>query len=119
MSNSSNSTPNTIAIIDASVAEYESLVAGLAPGVEVVVLNPTQDGIAQISNALLGRSDVDSIQIFSHGASQSLQLGSTQLSLENLEAYTAQLQQWSSALSANADILLYGCNVASTGTGFV
>jgi len=30
-----------------------------------------------------------------------------------LEQYRSQLQQWQNALSADAELLLYGCNVAA------
>ena len=51
--------------------------------------------------------------IVSHDAPGSLPLGNGSLSLDNLEAYSEQLQQWRSALTVDADILIYGCNVAS------
>jgi hypothetical protein len=42
-----------------------------------------------------------------------LQLGSIQLNSDNLDEYGDRLQQWKKALAPNADILLYGCNVAA------
>ncbi|MBD2541657.1 esterase-like activity of phytase family protein, partial [Coleofasciculus sp. FACHB-SPT36] len=101
-----------IVFIDSTVENYQSLAAGVEPGTEVFILNPMQDGVAQIAQVLAGRTDIASVHIVSHGTQGSLQLGSTQLNSSNLEAYTSQLQQWANALTPDADILLYGCNVA-------
>ena len=44
--------------------------------------------------------------------SGSLQLGNTHLDGSTLDDYAGQLRTWGASLSENADILLYGCNVA-------
>ncbi|MBW4648779.1 MAG: DUF4347 domain-containing protein [Kastovskya adunca ATA6-11-RM4] len=110
-----------IVFIDSRVEDYQSLVAGVKPGTEVVILDSMRDGVAQITEALAGRTGISSVHVVSHGTSGSLQLGSTQLNAGNLPAYSNQLQQWASALTPDADILLYGCNVASSehGAAFV
>ncbi|MEG3839309.1 DUF4347 domain-containing protein, partial [Microcoleus sp. herbarium14] len=104
---------SSIAFIDSQVPDYQSLVAGVTPGTEVVVLDGNKDAIDQITQILACRTNIDSIHIVSHGAPGSLQLGEGSLSAGNLEAYSEQLQQWRSAFSLGADILIYGCNVAS------
>ncbi|TAE45042.1 MAG: DUF4347 domain-containing protein [Oscillatoriales cyanobacterium] len=102
-----------IAFIDTRVQDYQSLVAGVTPGTEVVVLDGNEDAIAQITQILALRTNIDSIHIVSHGAPGSLQVGDGSLNADNLEAYSEQLQQWRSAFTDSADILIYGCNVAS------
>jgi hypothetical protein len=104
---------SAIAFIDTQVENYQGLMAGVTPGTEVVVLDGNKDAIDQITDILALRSNIDSIHIISHGAPGSLQLGDVRFSLDNLEAYSEQLQQWRSALNLGADILIYGCNVAS------
>jgi subtilisin family serine protease len=104
---------SAIAFIDTQVENYQSLMVGVTPGTEVVVLDGNKDAIDQITQILALRTNIDSIHIVSHGAPGSLQLGDVRLSLDNLEAYSDQLQQWRSALNLGADILIYGCNVAS------
>ncbi|TAG91730.1 MAG: DUF4347 domain-containing protein [Oscillatoriales cyanobacterium] len=105
---------NAIAFIDRLVTDYQSLIAGATPNTEVVVLDGNRDAIDQITQILALRSNIDSIHIISHGAPGSLQLGKTRLGSDNLESYAEKLQQWRSALTVGADILIYGCNVAST-----
>nr|WP_277876478.1 DUF4347 domain-containing protein [Trichocoleus sp. FACHB-40] len=106
-----------IVFIDATVADKESLAAGVKPGTEVIILDSTRDGVAQITEVLANRSDIASVHIVSHGAEGSLQLGASAVNSDNLQAYSNSLQQWASALTADADILLYGCDVASGETG--
>lgn len=114
MSNqTSNSIESSIVFIDAAVANRKSLLKDLRPGTEVVLLNSKQDGIDQITAALQGRSDIQSLQIISHGEPGTLYLGSTQLNSATLDRYSSRLQQWKAALTEDADLLLYGCNVAS------
>ncbi|MFN6540466.1 MAG: FG-GAP-like repeat-containing protein [Nostoc sp. EkiNYC01] len=111
--------PNqTIIFIDRAVIGYESLIAGIQPGTSVVILDSNQDGVEQITQVLQG-GNYQSVQIISHGSSGSLQLGSSQLNSNNLNSYTNQLQQWRNYLTSDADILLYGCNVASLDRTFV
>ncbi|QMS87191.1 DUF4347 domain-containing protein [Nostoc edaphicum CCNP1411] len=111
--------PNqNIVFIDQAVIDYQSLIAGIQPDTSVVILDSNQDGVEQITQALQG-GKYQSVQIISHGSSGSLQLGSNQLNTNNLDYYTNQLQQWRNYLTEDADILLYGCNVASFDQTFV
>ncbi|MBD1906589.1 DUF4347 domain-containing protein [Funiculus sociatus GB2-A5] len=120
-SSSTETANKEILFIDATVEDYQSLAAGVKAGTEVVILDSVRDGIAQITEVLAGRTDIASVHIVSHGSEANLQLGSTQVNSNNLEAYTNSLQQWANALTPDADILLYGCNVAGgeTGAAFV
>jgi uncharacterized delta-60 repeat protein len=102
-----------IAFIDTQVEDYQSLVAGVKPGTEVLVLEAKGDAIDQITQVLATRTKIDSIHIISHGSPGNLQLGKTRLCLDNLKTYEHQLQQWRHALTPDADILIYGCSVAS------
>ena len=110
---------SAIAFIDKKVEDYQSLIAGVKPGTEVVVLDGHRDAIAQITEILALRTNIDSIHIVSHGAPGSLQLGKTRFSEDNLETYSEKLQQWQSALNLGADILIYGCNVALRSFTFI
>jgi Domain of unknown function (DUF4347)/FG-GAP-like repeat len=112
---------SSVLFIDASVSNYESLLVGLAPQTEVHVLNPAKDAVAQITDTLLGRQGISSLQIISHGNVGSLDFASSSLNINNIHSYTNELKSWSKALTADGDILLYGCNVAAgeTGANFV
>ena len=83
---------SSIAFIDTQVPNYHSLVAGVTPGTEVVVLDGNEDAIDQITQILALRTNIDSLHIISHGTPGRLQLGSGSLSLDNLEAYAEKLR---------------------------
>jgi Ca2+-binding RTX toxin-like protein len=108
--------PSTIVFIDSAVDEYQTLVKGVAPGAETIVLDPTLDGVAQITELLAERTDVVAVHIVSHGSPGCLYLGKTQLSLDTLECYASQLQTWATPLTVSP-LLLYGCNVAAGDAG--
>ena len=113
---------SAIAFIDTQVENYQSLIAGITPGTEVVVLDGKRDAIDQITDILALRSNIDSIHIVSHGAPGSLQLGDGSLSLDDIECDRHSLQQWFSQLPSSRSknrptILLYGCCVAAGQTG--
>ncbi|MEG4021533.1 DUF4347 domain-containing protein, partial [Microcoleus sp. S13C4] len=114
--------PSAIAFIDTQVENYQSLIAGVKPGTEVVVLDGNRDAIDQITQILALRTNIDSIHIVSHGAPGSLQVGDVRLSLDDIECDRDSLQQWFSPLTDSLaknrpNILLYGCCVAAGETG--
>jgi len=59
-----------------NLPDWQQLADGVQPGAQVVVLDGTQDGLAQVAAHLQGREGVDAIHILSHGQPASLQLGS-------------------------------------------
>jgi uncharacterized delta-60 repeat protein len=103
----------SIAIIDPAVPNYAHLVAGITAETDVYVLDADQDAIAQISQILAARQEISSLHIVTHGSPNTLHFSNTYLSSATLDRYTAKLQSWATALTDNADILLYGCNVAA------
>ena len=106
-----------VVFIDSRVENYQTLLEGLNPAAEVVLLDPNQDGIEQITADLSQRQNLESLHIISHGEAGSLQLGNTELNSNNLSQYASNFEQWQNALTANADLLLYGCNVATDSLG--
>jgi hypothetical protein len=106
-------TAASLLFIDSSVADYQSLIAGVTAGTEVHLLHSTQDAVTQITNTLLGRQQIASLHLVSHGEAGRLALGQNDLHLAKLPSFTSQLQSWSNALTEDADILLYGCKVAA------
>ncbi|MFD2113533.1 DUF4347 domain-containing protein, partial [Thiorhodococcus fuscus] len=106
-----------VAFVESNIADYQILLDGIDPNVEVHVLDAAQDGLAQIAGILAGRSGIDAIHILSHGSSGSLQLGSTTLSTTNLNDKTDLLATIGATLTEDGDILVYGCNVAAEEAG--
>ncbi|MDX1491443.1 MAG: Ig-like domain-containing protein, partial [Pseudohongiellaceae bacterium] len=98
--------------IDDSLLDREVLESATNSGIEIIIINSFSDGLEQIAEHLEGRSDIDAVHIISHGSVGEVQLGSTSLSADNLQAYSEVLGKIGSSLSDDGDILLYGCRVA-------
>ena len=81
-------------------------------GVAIYLLDPADNQVEEITNTLAGFSDLDAIDIISHGAAGEFQLGNQRVNSETLEGYADQIAQWGDALAENGDILLHGCDVA-------
>ncbi|KAM3107674.1 PA14 domain-containing protein [Phormidesmis sp. 146-33] len=108
---------SSLMVIDVTVPNAQTLAAGALPSQEVILLDPLQNGLAQISQLLSDRHNIASLHIVSHGSIGSLQLGSETINLASLKAHSSQLNRWADALTPDADILLYGCEVAQGESG--
>ncbi|MCT7967673.1 DUF4347 domain-containing protein [Laspinema sp. D1] len=106
-----------LVIIDPGVTDYQSLISVIPPKTEIYILDPNLEGIAQIGAILGNFNDIEALHIISHGADGKIHLGNSTLDNSNLDSYRTQLQQWQQALSPNADLLLYGCDIAATEIG--
>ncbi|NEQ76159.1 MAG: DUF4347 domain-containing protein [Okeania sp. SIO2C9] len=99
--------------IDSKVENYHHLIPEVDPQTKVVILEPNGNGIDQISKSLCECLNVETIHIISHGAKGALYLGNSILKNENIHQYTKSIQKWGKCLSADGEILIYGCQVAS------
>ncbi|MEG4634594.1 FG-GAP-like repeat-containing protein, partial [Microcoleus sp. AR_TQ3_B6] len=100
-----------LAFIASDIPDSQTLISGIKKGIETAILDPNRDAIAQITQTIKGKK-YSAIHIICHGAPGHLQLGNTALNIETLPQYTFEIQQWRESLTAEASILLYGCNVA-------
>ena len=105
--------PHAIVFVEADVPDYQSLLAGLAPGTEVHVLDAGADGLARMAEVLAGRGGIDALHIISHGKEGAVSLGSLLLTTDQLPAHADALAAIGAALNPGADILLYGCDVGA------
>ena len=110
-----------LVVVDPSVENLEQLLESISfqPGVafEFLILDPDQNGIEQISRFITGFSNVNAIHIVSHGEDGAVELGNGKLTTESIEVHQSLLESWGGYLSDNADILIYGCDLASTAEG--
>ncbi|MHA6963801.1 DUF4347 domain-containing protein [Zobellella denitrificans] len=106
-----------VVFVDTRLPDYQELLRSVDPAAEVILLDSRHDGVQQIADALAGRSGIDAIHILSHGDQGVLLLGNAPLFEGNLSDYSSQLQSIGEALSAEGDILLYGCDVGAGDKG--
>ncbi len=108
---------SSLVIIDSSVENLEILKSGLKPGAEVVVLHPQLNGIEQITALVSRRKDLENVHLVSHGSRGSLKLGSSELNLDNIADYSAEIQTWFANCGDRVSLFVYGCQVASGEAG--
>ncbi|MEX1165310.1 MAG: DUF4347 domain-containing protein, partial [Hydrogenophaga sp.] len=105
-----------IIFVDAVVADVANEMS-THPG-EVYVLDAGRDGVEQIAEILNGRTGIDAVHIISHGSAGELTLGYASLNADTMAGeYADEMAVIRAALSEEADLLLYGCDVAATEAG--
>lgn len=100
-----------LVFIDATVPNIDDLIASLEEDAQVIILLAGEDGVQQIVDAMDSGKTYDAIHIFSHGSTGQLQLGDSVLNAASITGqYAANLTTIGEHLSADADILIYGCD---------
>ena len=93
--------------VDLTVNHLSVLPTQMASKAELLELAADQDGVEQITEALRERRGLQCLHIVASGGLGSLQLGTAQLTLFNLDRYGWELQQWGEALLAGAEIVFH------------
>jgi hypothetical protein len=115
--------PVELVFVDKSVKDAQDLVASIVAqqdgsrSLEIHWLDSSRDGIEQISEVLQNRQNVTAIHLVTHGQDGLLELGATRLTADNLAEHAGQLSNWGLSMSGDADLMIYGCNVAETSGG--
>ena len=112
---------NSITFIDTAIEGYLSLVEKASLESIIIIIDPNQNGLLQISMTLEKFSNLQVIHVISHGSKGQLQLGNIIIDDDNLSNYEDALAVIGEAMSGTGDLLLYGCNVAKgqEGNAFV
>ena len=107
-----------IVFIDEAVTDFATIANAVPEGAEVHYISTDRDGLEQIAEVLAGRTGVDAVHIVSHGEAGKLRLGSGELTSDSMSGEHAdELAVIKAALSQDADILIYGCDVAAGDAG--
>ncbi len=114
-----------VAFVDSSLDNLSDLLAQLEATyddgettLEVVLLDRHSSGVEQIT-AYLATTDQDysSMVLVTHGSSGQFQLGSDWVNVHTLDDFSQQMLMWQDSLTEDADLLVFGCQVASTSDG--
>jgi hypothetical protein len=121
--------PSQLFVIDLRIANVQQLLEGLevkqadarAKGeqFDILLLDANDDGIAKTSEALSRRGLTSELHLLGHGSDGMMLLGNTWLDAATIRSRSAEYCDWSLGLSNDADILLYGCDFASSDIGKV
>ncbi|MBN8281906.1 cadherin domain-containing protein [Zoogloea sp.] len=112
-----------IVFVDARTPDVQQIIDDLAAQqqagrpVDVIVVGADEDGIGLIGSALSGCDEVSAIHLLGHGASGTAQLGASTLDAESIFQRAGEIAAWGDALTGEADLLLYGCDVGDGASG--
>ena len=59
--------PHEIAFIDPAITDFDTLLSGLRPDVEAIVLSSVEPAVAQMTRVLEGRTNLSAIHVIAHG----------------------------------------------------
>lgn len=107
-------------VVDSRINDLDALLADLrseSPDADVLILQSEVDGVEQVTRVLAELNDLDSLHIVAHGSGGGIQLGRTWLAQESLAAYASEISGWGDSFSPDADLLIYGCNLAESESG--
>lgn len=112
-----NTSSTTLTILSPDVARQVPLEE--FAGSRVLTLNAGHDIVDQISSFLNSQSITrfNSVRIIGHGSDGALLLGDQLFNQQTLSQRANQISGWKRAFAPGADVLLYGCSVASTADG--
>ncbi|WP_430438324.1 DUF4347 domain-containing protein [Neorhodopirellula lusitana] len=102
-----------IAFVDSEIQDESQITGLIRRGVELVLIDSTSSPLQQIDAAIRARGNVSAIHVLSHGQSGQVQLGGQIIDRASLESFAGAIQGWANHLTEDADILIYGCEVAA------
>ncbi len=105
-----------VAVIDAGIEDYQSLLKDIPSSMQVIVLEEGS-GIDDIADILKDYSDLDAVHVFTHGSTGALNFSGGSFTLQDISANQETLAIIGQAMSPAGDLLLYGCNVGTDGQG--
>jgi hypothetical protein len=123
---SSDATRHELVFVSTDVPNYRAILRDLTRDAsqdgrlfEVVVLRPNVDGLLQVTEALARMRDqpLSAVHFVTHASGDGVKLGDFWLTDSNIVANRELILAWKQALSDDADLLFYGCDLAGTLSG--
>jgi len=112
-----------VVFVDTDTQDYQQILDDLTNDrkdgryFDIYILDNNIDGIQQISDVLATYDSLDAVHIVSHGFDGAVNIGSTRLDLKTLNSNEVEISLWSEAFDPTGDLLIYGCNLASSAEG--
>jgi len=120
--NVSKQSRNELLVIDGDIENSSTLLDVFAArkgiSVDVLPISQHEDGVQQVSQFLQNENRLYSaVHIISHGRAGEFDLGNASISHASLTTHNEALKQWSDALTPDADLLIYACNLVGDEAG--
>ncbi|MGB0465948.1 MAG: DUF4347 domain-containing protein [Pontibacterium sp.] len=106
-----------VVVIDQGVDNFQSLLSQIPENYGIVLIPGGENGLQLLAESLQAYTNLEAIDIFSHGSDNLFQLGSDSLSAANVDLYAAELAKIGQALAPQGDLLLYGCSLTASQEG--
>lgn len=100
-----------------NAADRDRLIGAVPADATWIVLSPDLGGLEQIGDAVASHGQLRALHLFGFGAPGQLLLGASVLDMASLRQNSGLWARIGAQLDADADILLYGCDVARTAQG--
>ncbi|WP_426442478.1 DUF4347 domain-containing protein [Bradyrhizobium genosp. P] len=109
-----------IAFIDRGIDDLETLIAGLRPDVEPILLSNDEPAPRQMARAVQGREGLEAIHVIAHGRPGEVSFGAGALSVETIAEHSDDLGQLGLRIG-NGELQLWTCQTAQgeRGAAFV
>jgi hypothetical protein len=106
-----------ILFVDPFVSDVPTILSGLRPEVEAIVLDSYGPAARQMAAALRGRRDLDAVHIIAHGAPGRVIFTSGEWSSSTILSYSGDLAAIGRALREEGELRLWSCDVAIGAAG--
>ncbi len=112
-----NTRTKQFVFIDSAIDDIEVLIESFDDNTEVHIIQSDVDGFKEMQNILADEKNIDGIHVIGHGSLGQIAFGDAILNSETLNEYKQTLKDIGASLSADGDILFYGCNIAADESG--
>ncbi|WP_157152685.1 DUF4347 domain-containing protein, partial [Cellvibrio sp. BR] len=109
----STSPVKELVIIDAAVPDKAVFYRAVKPGVDIVEIDSSQPGLAQLKTILKNYQGLKGLHIVSHAEEGVMLLGNSRVDSAALTNEKDTFASLNAALIHGADLVLYGCDLAS------
>lgn len=104
--------PRAVVVLDASASSDSRLTASFADVAATVVVGAHDDVFALVGDALAELGGATAIHVVSHGSSGRFTLGGARFEADTVDDLGPSLLAWNRLAGPDADLYLWGCNVA-------
>src|SRR5271165_1375751 len=110
-----------ILFVDPSVSDIATILGGLRPEVEAIVLDSSRPAARQIAEALCGRRGLDAVHIIAHGSPGRVRFAKGEWSAEALEDSGDDFGCIGASLRTEGRVRLWTCHtgVGAAGGAFI
>jgi len=120
VSTDTTGTRHEVVVVDTTVADWQTLVAGINPNTPIILLKPDANGggeLEVLAKIMSQYHDLDAIHLVAEGRTGAILLGREVIYSGDMTAASPYLATIGGALKGGGDFMLYSCSVAGSDSG--